>query len=56
MIRLLTALVAVAALGGAWWRFTDRVLASEAAPAQDQPAAASSHNRVKGPKRTRRKS
>lgn len=37
MIRLLTALVAVAALGGAWWRFTDRVLASEAAPAQDQP-------------------
>ena len=37
MTRLLAALVAVAGLGGAWSRFTDRLMAPDAEPVQDQP-------------------
>lgn len=37
MIRLLAALVALGGLGAAWWQFTDRVLASDSGPLQDQP-------------------
>lgn len=37
MIRLLAAFFALAALGAAWWQFTDRVLASDAEPPQEQP-------------------
>ncbi|MEE2941280.1 MAG: ATP-binding protein [Planctomycetota bacterium] len=37
MIRALAALAAVLGLAAAWWQFTDRALASDAGPVEDQP-------------------